>query len=95
MTVYALAQLKITDRRVYERYRNGFMRTLKPFGGRLLAADERPELVEGEWDGDKVVLIAFDCEAMFRAWMHSPEYERIAADRRAGSHGPVFLIKSV
>jgi uncharacterized protein (DUF1330 family) len=48
MTVFALAQLKFKDREAYQRYRDKFMPILMEFGGRLLAADEKPETVEEE-----------------------------------------------
>ena len=57
MTVYAVAQLTIHDRARYQRYVAAFMPILTKYGGRLLAADEHPEVTEGRWDGDKVVLI--------------------------------------
>lgn len=95
MTVYALAQLTITDRARYDRYRDGFMETLQPFGGWLLAGDEAPELIEGEWSRDKVVLIAFESRERFQAWAASPEYLRIALDRKAGAEGPVLLVQGI
>ena len=95
MTVYALAQLTITNRAAYDRYRERFTETLVPFGGRLLAADEAPELVEGEWSQDKVVLIAFESAHGFHGWAASPDYVRIAADRKAGAHGPVLLVHGI
>jgi hypothetical protein len=33
----------------YDRYVAAFMPVLRKYGGRLLAADERPEVVEGQW----------------------------------------------
>jgi hypothetical protein len=48
-TVYVIAQISIHDRPRYERYVAGFMPVLKRYGGQLLAADEQPELVEGQW----------------------------------------------
>ena len=92
MTVYALAQLSFVDRRAYDRYAARFLPTLKPFGGELLAADEAPETIEGRWSGDKVVLIRFADSASLRAWIDSPDYRKIAVDRRAGAEGPVLLI---
>ena len=53
MTVYVVGQLKFTDRTAYERYAARFRGVLKQFGGRLLAADEQPEIIEGRWDRDK------------------------------------------
>ncbi len=95
MTVYTVAQLTITDRTAYNRYREGFMATLTPFGGRLLAADENPRLIEGSWQGDKVVIIAFESVAQVDAWFASHDYVKIAVDRKAGSHGPVLIVEGI
>jgi uncharacterized protein (DUF1330 family) len=34
-----------------------FLDVIERHSGTLLAADESPQVVEGEWDGDKVVLL--------------------------------------
>jgi uncharacterized protein (DUF1330 family) len=91
--VYALGQLTITDRATYDRYQQRFMGVLKKFKGRLLAADERPQVVEGKWDREKVVLLEFPDECAFREWAESPEYLEIARDRKAGSDAVVLLVK--
>lgn len=91
MSVYALAQLRIHDREAYGRYMAGFMPVLSKYNGRLLAADEAPKVLEGQWwDRNKVVLMAFADEAAFRAWATSPEYQAIAVDRVAGAHAVVL-----
>ncbi|RDI64113.1 DUF1330 domain-containing protein [Nocardia pseudobrasiliensis] len=95
MTVYALAQLTITDRETYGRYQARFMEVLSRFDGRVLAADEHPRVEEGVWAHDKAVLLEFPDEQAFRTWADSPEYTEIAADRKAGSHGPVLLIRGI
>jgi uncharacterized protein (DUF1330 family) len=91
MSAYVVAQLSIHDRARYDRYAAGFFPTLQPFGGRLLAADERPQVLEGDWDRDKLVLIAFPDAASARAWAASPAYRTIAVDRLAGSEAVVLL----
>jgi len=47
MTVYAIAQLKMTDRAAYDRYQARFFDVFRKFNGRLLAADEHPRVLEG------------------------------------------------
>jgi uncharacterized protein (DUF1330 family) len=42
MTVYAIVQLKITDRAAYDRYQARFFDVFRKFSGRLLSADETP-----------------------------------------------------
>lgn len=71
MTVYALAQLTMKDRQAYDRYQQRFMDVFRQFNGKLLAADEHPAVLEGEWPGDKVVLMSFPDEPSFRQWAES------------------------
>jgi len=65
MTVYAVVQLKITDRAAYDRYQARFFYVFKKFSGRLLSADENPALLEGVWDRDRLVLMSFPDDAAF------------------------------
>jgi uncharacterized protein (DUF1330 family) len=95
VTVYAIAQLRFTDRAAYDRYQARFMEVFGHFDGRLLAADERPQLIEGEWDREKVVLMSFPDEAEFRRWSESAQYQEISKDREAGSDSVVLLVKGL
>jgi len=81
VTVYAIAQLRIHDQVPYERYVAGFMPVLRQYGGRLVVADGAPEVAEGAWTGDRVVVLAFDDRDAFDNWANSPEYQAIVPDR--------------
>jgi uncharacterized protein (DUF1330 family) len=95
MTVYAIAQLKFTDRDAYNRYQAAFMEVFQRYAGTLLAADEAPRVIEGDWDREKVVLMSFPDEAAFREWSESPDYQRISEDRRAGADTVVLLVQAI
>jgi len=93
VTVYVIVQLKMNDRAAYDRYQARFFDVFKKFQGRLLSADERPAVLEGTWDRDKLVLMSFPDAATFRAWADSPEYIEISKDRKTGADGIVLLAK--
>jgi uncharacterized protein (DUF1330 family) len=95
VTVYAIAQLRFTDRAAYNRYQAKFMEVFRRHPGTLLAADESPQVVEGQWDREKVVLMSFPDEAAFRGWAQSPEYQDISKDRLAGADTVVLLAKGL
>jgi uncharacterized protein (DUF1330 family) len=95
VTVYAIAQLRFTDRAVYDRYQARFMDVFRRHRGTLLAADESPQVVEGQWDRDKVVLMSFPDAAAFRLWSESPEYQEISRDRLAGADTVVLLAEGL
>ena len=94
MTVYVIAELAIHDRARYSAYAARFMDVLSAHDAELLAADEAPQVVEGSWQADKVVLLSFPDTAAFRAWYESAEYQAIVRDRHAAAHGPVLLVHS-
>jgi uncharacterized protein (DUF1330 family) len=95
VTVYAIAQLRFTDRAAYDRYQTRFMDVFRCHLGTLLVADESPQVVEGQWDRDKVVLMSFPDEAAFRLWSESPDYQEISKDRRKGADSVVLLAKGL
>ena len=92
MTVYVLAQISIHDRARYERYVSGFAPILKQHRGSLLAADEEPVQLEGDWGFDKAILLQFPDEAAARGWLESAEYRQIAVDRIAATTGIALLL---
>ena len=95
MTVYAIAQLRFTDRAAYDRYQARFMEVFRRHPGTLLAADESPQVIEGQWDREKLVLMSFPDEDAFRDWAQSPEYQNISKDRLAGADTLVLLVKGL
>lgn len=92
MTVYVTAQLTIHDREAYGRYEAGFMAVFAKYGGTMLAVDEQPTALEGEWRGTRCVLISFPDEAACRAWWDSAEYQDLARHRRAGSEAVIVVM---
>lgn len=91
MTCYIVGRIAIHDPERYGRYAAAFLPVLKPYGGRLLVSEERPEALEGEWDGRKLVVIAFPDRAAATAWIASPGYREIAQDRFAASDAIVLM----
>ena len=92
MPVYVIAQLWFTDEARYRAYQAEFPEVFARSGGRVLAADEAPTLLEGDWTGSKVVLLEFPDEPRARAFLEGPEYQRISLDRRAGAKTVALLV---
>jgi uncharacterized protein (DUF1330 family) len=93
MSVYIVAHVRIHDRTRYDRYAAGFLPTLKPYGGRLLASDDAPETLEGGFSHGKLNIIAFPDAESARAWSAGPEYQAIVADRLEASEAIVLMAR--
>jgi len=85
MNVYVIVQLKFTDEHRYRRYQKQFANVFGQFSGRLLCADENPVTLDGQWEGDKIVLMSFPNEQEAKRFLESANYQEIAEDRKAGA----------
>jgi uncharacterized protein (DUF1330 family) len=95
MTAYAIAHLE--DVRLGPEIIDYIKRidgTLAPYEGRFLIHGATPEIVEGPWPGDLVVIAFPDLERA-RAWYGSPAYREILALRTENSRGVTMLVNGV
>lgn len=95
MTAYVIAQLTFTRRETYDRYQARFRDAFVHYGGRLLAADEHPKILEGTWERNKVVLMSFADEAAYLEWSQSAEYQEISRDRKTDADAVVLLVRAL
>jgi uncharacterized protein (DUF1330 family) len=95
MTVYVIAQLKFTREELYRRYQARFSDVFKEFKGRVLVADERPQVLEGTWPHNKVVVIEFPDQAEAERFINAPAYQDISQDRIAGAETVSLLVKGL
>lgn len=75
-------------------YLEGMDATLAPFGGRFLVHGGPFERLEGDWQGDLVVLGFADREAAL-GWYRSAAYRAIKPLRTGNSTAEVILIDGV
>ncbi|MBT8471071.1 MAG: DUF1330 domain-containing protein [Marinicaulis sp.] len=95
MTVYAVGNIKIKNREEYNKYSDQFMGVFEKFKGKLLSADFDARAVQGEWDGDRLVLMEFPDKRAFLEWATSEDYQAIAKHRDAGADVTVVLANAL
>ncbi len=95
MTVYFVALVDIADRQEFGLYEQGFMDVFSRHGGRILAVDDNPVILEGEWPHSRTVLMSFPSVEALERWYRSPEYQSIARHRFNASRADVAVIKGL
>ena len=93
MECYFVARIEIHDPAKYQRYLDGTDVLLARFGAQVLAVDEAPVVLEGEWPCTRTVLIRFPDEAAAQSWYRSPEYQALAQHRFRSSSSDAVLLK--
>lgn len=95
MAHYLIATITIVDRETYGRYEAGFMEIFQQYSGKVLAVDENPHLLEGEWTVTRTVLIEFPDAEQAMAWYESEDYQALARHRYAASEANIVMIKGL
>jgi uncharacterized protein (DUF1330 family) len=93
MSYYFIAQIRIHDEAEYRKYLDGTDRVFNKYRGRYLAVDRDPEVLEGNWDYSRSVLISFGSKEDFNAWYYSPEYQELLKYRLKGADCDTILLK--
>ena len=95
MTAYAIGLLEsVNVGHEILQYIEEVEGTFEPFGGYWLVHGADPEVREGDYDGD-VVIIGFPSLLDARAWYESSDYQRIAKLRHENASSVILFVDGV
>lgn len=95
MAAYVIARINITDPVAYEEYRKVVPATVAQFGGKFIARGGKLEILEGEVEPLRTVILEFPSLEDARNWYHSQEYAEAKAMRQKASTGSLILVEGV
>ncbi|MCW5699532.1 MAG: DUF1330 domain-containing protein [Rhodospirillales bacterium] len=96
MAAYVIADIKIQDSGPYEEYRKRVPATIEKFGGRYLARGGAVEVMEGDWQPSRVVILEFPDMDALRRWYHSEEYRNgVIQLRQSASEGSIIAVEGL
>lgn len=61
--------------------------------GQILSVDEQAELIEGNYESTRTVLLQFPDADVARGWITSPEYQEIAVARHEAATTDCVIVK--
>ena len=92
---YVIAQLKVTNSENYKEYVEKVPEVIKKYGGEYLARGAEHQVVEGEDNLPRIVIIKFPSYEKALEWYNSEEYKPIKQIRLDNSEGTNIIIKGV
>jgi uncharacterized protein (DUF1330 family) len=93
MPAYVLADVQITDPDRYKDYAAHTPASIAKHGGRWVVRGGETQVLEGEWNPGRIVVIEFpDVEAAL-GWFNSDEYQELAAIRREASTARLLVVE--
>ena len=96
MPAYVIAAVsEAWDQDKLIRYREGNTEVVAEYGGRFVARGGSLELLEGDWDPLRIVIIEFPDMDAARAWHDSEAYAPLIELRQSASVTDIVLVEGV
>ena len=92
MSSYFVALINIHDTALYDQYLAGFDAVFERYEGQVVAVDDEPRVLEGDWPAGRTVLVKFPDDKALLRWYESSEYQDIARYRKNASVGSVAIV---
>jgi uncharacterized protein (DUF1330 family) len=93
MAGYLIADIKVNDPVRYEEYRKMVPATLAKYGGEFVVRGGAHEVLEGDWQPNRLVVIRFPSVEQARAWHDSPEYRPALEIRHATAESRSVIVE--
>jgi len=95
MSAYIIAEVKVHDAQIYEEYKGQVQPTLDKYGGRFVVRVGETELLEGDWNPSRLVVLEFPSADDAKAWWSSHEYAEPKALRQRSAVTQMVLVQGV
>jgi uncharacterized protein (DUF1330 family) len=94
MAAYIVAQLKVRDPALFQRYREAVTPLVDRFGGRYRVRGGELDVLEGDWPYPRLTIIEFQSKDAARLFYESHEYQKILPLRQESADGTVVIVES-
>lgn len=95
VAAYVIVNLDVHDAALYEQYRTQAPAFVAKHGGRYLVRGGASEVVEGEWQPRRLVVLEFPDMDSARSFFADPEYAVVAALRHRSTTSQVVMVEGV
>jgi uncharacterized protein (DUF1330 family) len=95
MSAYVIVDVKITDPVEYEEYKKLTPASIAAYDGKFIVRGGPVEVLEGEWDYGRIVLLEFDSVERAKEWWNSTEYAKAKSMRQRSSTTKMILVDGV
>lgn len=95
MAAYVIVEVDVTDPEGYEEYKAPAAATVMASGGRYLVRGGKTQVLEGDWQPTRLVVLQFDSMEQAKAWYNSEEYEPIKGIRQRTTNSRMILVEGI
>jgi len=92
MPAYIIVEIDIHDPKGYEEYKNQAGASVTKYGGKYIVRGGATEVLEGEWQPKRIVVLGFDSMQRAKDWLQSEEYREPRKMRHRTARTNMILV---
>jgi uncharacterized protein (DUF1330 family) len=95
MSAYVIVEIDIVDPAGYEEYKKLAGPTVEKYGGKYVVRGGKAEVLEGDWQPKRIVVLQFDSMQRAKDWLHCEEYREPRKMRHRTARTNMILVEGV
>lgn len=95
MAAYIIVEIAITDPVGYEEYKKQAAATVEKFGGKYIVRGGKTEVLEGDWQPKRIVVLQFESMDRAKEWLNCEEYRAPRKMRHATARTNMILVEGI
>lgn len=95
MAAYVIVEIDIHNPELYKEYTQLTPASVKEHHGKFVVRGGACQVLEGDWQPKRIVVLEFPSSKAANAWWHSEEYTRARQIRQRAAHTKMILVDGV
>ena len=95
MSAYVIVEIEIVDPVGYEEYKKLAGATVEKYGGNYIVRGGKTEVLEGDWNPKRIVVLEFPTMERAKEWLNCGEYREPRKMRHRTAKTNMILVEGV
>jgi uncharacterized protein (DUF1330 family) len=95
MSAYVIVEIDVVDPGGYEEYKKLAGATVEKYGGKYIVRGGAAEMLEGDWDPKRIVVLRFDSMQRAKEWLNCEEYRGPRKMRHRTAKTKMIVVEGV
>ena len=95
MSAYVIVEIEVVDPVGYEEYKKQAAATVHQHGGKYIVRGGKTEVLEGDWNPKRIVVLQFESMERAKEWLNCEEYREPRKMRHRTAKTNMILVEGV
>ena len=93
MTAYLVLDFTVLNLGAFREYIEAVPAFIAKHGGRYIVQGAEPEVMEGDWSPERLVILEFPAKKNARAFLDDPDFQDLIVVRKANTISKLILVE--